>query len=159
MKPGHCLAIALTQPYPFLIQEGFKDKESRMFATKHRGPILITSTKAKPNLHYTSVSILKETERWDDYLKVSKFDAFTHSIIECVANLTDCREMTFADQPGTCYRYEFGRYIWQLEDVHKPDPVNHYHMPLVQNRQGFFYIPEDIVLNSLGVKLFNKFYR
>lgn len=102
-------AISLHQPWANLIAEGRKTIETRFRRTKHRGDLVICSTK----------------------IPEAGEGPFGYAL--CVVELYDCRPMRYADQEGACIEYNKGRWAWMLRNLRRiktPFPVN--------GHQGFF---------------------
>ncbi len=45
-------ALTLRQPWAWLVVNGFKDIENRIWATRHRGPLLIHAGTSRVDLHW-----------------------------------------------------------------------------------------------------------
>lgn len=92
-------ALSLKQPYASLIVEGLKTIETRTWATKYRGQILLLA----------SASIKRG--RWG------------HAV--AVADLVDCREMTKKDEKAACCKIYPNAKAWILSNIRpiKPFPA------------------------------------
>ncbi|MCY4541392.1 MAG: ASCH domain-containing protein [Rhodobacteraceae bacterium] len=92
-------ALSVKQPWANLIASGRKTIETRTWATRHRGPLLIVSSK-KPNIAPAGSAV-------------------------AVAKLVDCRRMTKADEADACCSVYADAVSWILEDVRpiRPFPV------------------------------------
>lgn len=92
-------AISLKQPYANWVASGKKTIETRTWPTKHRGPLLIVSSKS-PNIEPAGYAL-------------------------AIVNVVDCRPMTKADNAAACIKLYPGAYAWILKDIRKiaPFPV------------------------------------
>lgn len=92
-------AISLKQPWANLIAEGKKTIETRTWPTKHRGDLLIVSSK-KSNIPPAGFAV-------------------------CVVRVADCRPMTKEDETAACCELYPGAWAWILEDIRpiQPYPV------------------------------------
>jgi hypothetical protein len=89
-------ALSVRQPWANLIAAGDKSIETRRWATDHRGPLLIVSS------------------------KVPRIEPAGYAI--AIANLVDCRPMTERDEPDACCPAYPGAFAWVLEDIRKIEP-------------------------------------
>ena len=112
-------ALSIIEPYASLIAYGLKRIETRSWATKYRGPILI---------HASATRIPKEYRDNPD-LAFAKGLEMHNGYIVCKANLVDCVLMTeefLATVDETEKKlgfYSVGRYAWILEDVEPVEMV------------------------------------
>jgi len=92
-------AISVKQPWANMIASGEKTLETRTWPTRHRGPLLIVSSKAP---------------------RIEPFGATV-----ALVNLTGCRPMTSADEAAACCECYDRAQAWLLEDVVrlKPTPI------------------------------------
>lgn len=99
-------ALNLRQPWAEMIANGQKTIETRMWKTKHIGPLLIVASKTKPDIvpAYRPVRTLK----------------FGQAIAICI--LVKCRPMTDADETAACCPNEPGRFAWVLDGIGKIQP-------------------------------------
>ena len=91
-------AISLKQPWASWIAQGRKTIEIRRWPTKHRGPLLICSSK-RPQI---------------DGLPTGK--------ALCIVNVVDCRPMTKADETAAMCELYPGAYAWLLADIKRIEP-------------------------------------
>jgi hypothetical protein len=101
-------AISLSQPYASLVASGKKTIETRTWATKYRGPILICAS--------------QNVERWDDNTN----DWMPCGVALATATIVNCRPMTIADEAAACCKIYPKAVAWELVDtkpLEKPFPV------------------------------------
>ena len=116
-------AISIHQPWASMIASGKKTIETINYATRHRGELLICSTKAfchEPGL--------------------PKGKAL------CIVDLVDCRRMQTWDQEAAQCKIYPGAYSWVLkliEVIEHPYPVT--------GRQGFYYVELPDALRTRNV--------
>lgn len=95
MARHKCLSVK--QPWANLIASGQKTIETRLWATRYRGDLLIVSSR-KPDIAPAGCAI-------------------------AMAKLVDCRPMTRADEAAAmCHEYQ-GAYAWVLSDIRPVLPV------------------------------------
>lgn len=111
--------LSIIEPYASLIAAGLKRIETRSWATKYRGPILIHASATKIPKEYRDnpdLAFTKEMEMHNGY-------------IVCKANLVDCVPMTkefLATVDETEKKlgfYSVGRYAWILGDIEPVEMV------------------------------------
>ena len=104
-------ALSLHQPYASLIAQGVKTIETRRWPTKHRGDLLIVSTKKGRNSpeHPTGVAV-------------------------CVVNVVGCRRMTRADEGAAAVKLYDGAWAWLLKDIRPVPPVR------IRGNRKFFQV-------------------
>ncbi|MEK6675589.1 MAG: ASCH domain-containing protein [Planctomycetota bacterium] len=107
-------ALSLHQPWASLIATGKKTIETRRYQTKYRGPVLICSTKAP------------------------KFAAHLCGYALAVAEIVECRPMTFADQEASCCKVYPWAWAWILKCV---QPIKPFQI-LGRRRLFDLYLPE-----------------
>ena len=85
--PGHkkLKAISIRQPWAWLIVNGYKDIENRIWEAKLRGPVLIHAGKSKSNTNPEALAYIKRKYRVADLPE--KFEA---GGIVGIAEITDC---------------------------------------------------------------------
>lgn len=108
------IALSVKQPWAWLIASGRKTIETRTWQTKHRGPILIVSSKGR----------MKKVIFQCFYEKFGPLVALNlkYGMALCTANLVDCRVMIKDDEKlAGCEIYN-GAYSWVLEDVERIEP-------------------------------------
>lgn len=119
MKIGKCFlriekmiikAISVKQPWASMIQQGWKNIETRTWYTDHRGDLLIVST-LKP-----------------------EYPGCPCGFALCVVNLKNCRPMILSDEAGArCeYREDLKLFAWVLSDIREIRPFR------VRGRQGLY---------------------
>ena len=85
-------ALTVRQPWASLIAQGKKTVELRTWATKYRGPLLITVSAKKHGDHPTGCTL-------------------------CLVNLVDCRPATRSDARAACCNPAQDEYAWLLADA------------------------------------------
>jgi len=103
-------AISLYQPYASLIASGKKTIETRRWATRYRGDLLIVSTR-KPVV---------------DGLPCGK--------ALCIAEVFDCVPMQPAHEAQACCKWYSGAWAWLLRDIRSIEPFG------VKGGRGFYDI-------------------
>lgn len=108
-------AISIQEPYASLIAYGYKKIETRSWATKYRGEILIHASKSKKYL---------QSIKDENILDLIKKINLSHGKIICKATIVDCIKMDdkFISEIKTKPEYilgiyEIGRYAWVLENI------------------------------------------
>jgi hypothetical protein len=93
-------ALSVKQPWANIIASGQKTIETRLWATDHRGELLIVSSK-KPKIEPAGFAV-------------------------AVAKLVDCRPMTLADEMAAMCNIYQNAFAWVLEDIRalQPFPVS-----------------------------------
>lgn len=114
--------LSITEPYATLVLQGTKHIETRGWATKYRGPLLI---------HASSTRIPKAWRENETLMSLVNSDLNFGNII-CKCNLIDCVEMTqryvyqmknWYPVEYACGFYEVGRYAWILDGVEPIEPI------------------------------------
>lgn len=108
-------ALSLKQPYASMVASGEKTIETRTWATKYRGPILIVSSMSRDLIARGSRMIL--------------------GFALCTANLVDCRPMTKADEKDACCEVYPDAVAWILSDVKPIQPFR------LKGQLGLFEVP------------------
>ena len=85
-------ALSIKQPWASMIERGEKTIETRTWATKYRGPLLIVASKEP------------------------RINGLPSGKALCIVNLVDCRPMTAADEEAACCKRYSGAYSWVLAD-------------------------------------------
>ncbi len=89
-------ALSVKQPWANLIADGSKTIETRSWATKYRGPLLIVSSR-RPLIHPAGYAL-------------------------AIVELTDCRPMRPSDgRLAYCELYP-GAFAWLLRNIHAIEP-------------------------------------
>jgi len=115
-------AISLHQPWATMIAGGVKTIETRRWRTRHRGPLVICS---------------------------SKLPAVTGHLCGyalCVVDVVGCRPMTVDDENAACCGLYDGAWAWELVNLRVLRPF------AVRGRQGFFEIPDGECIRNLKGK-------
>ena len=130
-------AISLWQPYASAMALGFKKNETRHWATKYRGPLLIHA--AKKVIGWPSI----------DIQACFKDIAFQPSDLPlgcllCQVYLVDCKRILNHNRPEGSEvifgDYTSGRFMWitgNLKTLVNPIPF--------KGSQGFFNVPDEIL--------------
>lgn len=90
-------AISLKQPWASLVADGKKTIETRTWATKYRGEILIVSSQNPSNQGPVGVAL-------------------------ATAEIIDCRPMTSADEKAACCAVYPRAHAWILTNIRKIKP-------------------------------------
>jgi ASCH domain len=90
-------AISLKQPWANLVAEGKKTIETRTWETKHRGDILIVSSKSPTSPEPVGMAL-------------------------AIAEIIDCRPMTVADENAACCKIYPRAHAWTLRNIRKITP-------------------------------------
>jgi len=90
-------ALSVREPYASMIVDRTKWLETRNRRTRHRGPLLIVTSKHPKGKLPTG-----------------------HAV--AVVELTEVRRMSPADERGACVRFEEGLFVWVLTNVRPIEP-------------------------------------
>lgn len=104
-------AISIKQPWAWAIANGHKTIETRTWPTKYRGEILIVASKTPDRKMLDWFEKEVGSEKAKELLEYGK--------ALCVANLTDCRLMTKADEDAAMCDVYDRAHAWLLEDIRK----------------------------------------
>jgi hypothetical protein len=109
-------ALSLKQPWANMVASGEKTIETRKWPTSYRGPLLIVSSKS-PNIPPAGFAL-------------------------AIADLVDCRPMTYADEGAAKCPFYPGAYAWMLHDIRRIEPFQ------VQGRLGIYNapVPDEVVV-------------
>jgi hypothetical protein len=89
-------ALSIKQPWANMIASGEKTIETRTWSTKHRGKLLIVSSK-EPDIPPAGCAL-------------------------AIVDLVECRPMSVLDEPkAKCLKYK-NAYSWVLDNIQKVDP-------------------------------------
>jgi len=135
-------AISLWQPWAGGIALGIKKQETRPWATKVRGDIVICSAKKKVHQslypkNYQEVwkqSFVKDRE----LLEIKGYALCIVEIYDCVSS-NDPAMINSSETELMWGDYSPDRYIWLTRNLRLIDPVP------VKGSQGFFFIDNDII--------------
>ena len=110
-------ALTVCEPYASLIAYGNKRYETRSWATKYRGPLLIHAGKSRKFMRIASIRGLPEIcPQYGTIIAVGELVAVHLITPEFMAGLTD-EEME-------CGFYTPGRYAWEIANVRAfPYPI------------------------------------
>lgn len=106
-------AISIHQPWASMIALGPKTIEVRSWLTKHRGDLLIASTK-QPVM-----------------------PGFLCGFALCIVNVVDCRLMNPDDVNEARCKWEDGAWAWVLSDIRRIKPFR------VRGKQGIYEVEID----------------
>lgn len=93
-----CMALSIRQPWASMIASGEKTIETRTWPTKHRGPLLILSTKAPTGQGPTGCAL-------------------------ALVTVTGCRRFLESDVHAACCDWDPGKFAWLLADIRPIHPV------------------------------------
>lgn len=134
-------AITLWQPWASLWLSTRKTHETRTWATKYRGPLLVHAAKRPPGVQAFG-TVLNEmccTEFGDKWV-----DELPRGVLLGVVWLIDCRPTTerrpIDHEDFVCGNWEGGRFAWQRGSFSRWDEPLAY-----KGRQGFFNVPKTIL--------------
>ena len=136
-------AISLWQPWASAMAFGWKQVETRHWATKYRGPLLIHA--AKKVIEWPSI----------DIQLAFKGIAFLPSDLPlgallCKVDLVDCERILVHNKPEDIGErilgnYEPGRFMWVTANLETFDPIPY------RGGQGFFNVPDGLIQKK-GIK-------
>ena len=122
--------ITLHQPWASFIKEGFKTYETRSWATKYRGPLLIHAGKKKfKKSQYDSV--MESYSEFFSVMGIDDLNELPYGKILCITNLTEVVKTEVAYGHISMSNIKLGdwspnRYGWKLDDVCPLiDPIQH----------------------------------
>ena len=104
-------ALNVKQPWAWLIANGYKGIETRTWATRYRGPLLIVASKGKMN------KIIKKV--FHEQFPSAEVD---YGQAVCVVDLVDCRLMTTADEESAACSIYDRAHSWVLRNTRKINP-------------------------------------
>lgn len=97
-------ALSIKQPWAELIASGVKTIETRTWATKYRGPLLICSGLCvDATAHFASIDLSK----------------LEYGMAVASADLVGCRPMAHEDESDAKCEWTDGRFAWVLQNVHR----------------------------------------
>jgi hypothetical protein len=114
-------ALSVKQPYASWIADGSKTIETRKWATKYRGPLLICSSARTDeetiNAAYSSLIRLGG--------RMGNFSSADYGMALCTVDLAGCRPMTKGDERSARCEFYEGAFSWELRNLQrvKPFPV------------------------------------
>ncbi len=108
-------ALTVCEPYASLIACGFKTYETRSWATKYRGPLIIHAGKSKKYMRKSAELGLPEVDpKYGMIIAVGELVAVHRITPEFMAEITDAEKaMGF---------YTPGRYAWEIRNIVQVDP-------------------------------------
>lgn len=145
MEPLLIPALTVLQPFASFIEEGKKTIETRIWATKHRGDLLICAGQKWHNgqcclPHVGKIGISLDLH--DHYCRSFKnFPRYFNSNGQalCIADLYDCRPMTHDDEESACCRYYDGAWSWCFRNIRLVK-----HVP-IKGKQRIFQVPQSLI--------------
>lgn len=137
--PTPLRALSVHQPWADLIARGHKTIETRGYARKHRGPLLICATQSYDKLAQLITSKYQHRgphpdSFWDRPLFDPNYQPRL-GVALATCQLVDCRPMVAADRKRAGFFRSWSiedKFSWVLEDVRPILPI-----PIV-GRQGLF---------------------
>lgn len=105
-------ALSVKQPWAELIALGRKTIETRTWATKYRGPLLICAGKTRHE------AVFRWFDSWMSSVDLTV--PFPLSVAVAVVDLVDCRPMTEEDCLPAMH--ELVKYAWMLENARRVEP-------------------------------------
>jgi hypothetical protein len=125
--PGEALAdykcLSMLQPWGTLVAEGTKTIETRTWATKHRGDLLLVASKKFDTLDWLPY-VPPYTAVHDRSRALGRgAGPVVLGVALCLVDVVDCRPMRPTDVRRACCPYEPGKYAWVLENVRPVRPV------------------------------------
>lgn len=132
-------AITLWEPYASLIKLGYKQFETRSWATNYCGELLIHAAKRPVKMGEATVLLTDFAELGIEKEFRDVLDQMKFGCIIAKANLVSCHQMQesepISDLERTVGLWEKGRYAWRLECVEAIEPI------YCQGKQGL-WIPK-----------------
>jgi len=110
-------ALSMKQPWATWLALGIKTIETRMWSTRHRGPLLICASKSWDNSVPPDHMGVNLHPRAKDALYPMGFAV-------AVAFVSDCRPMRDEDEPLALCPNEPGRFAWTISSVVQIRPFN-----------------------------------
>lgn len=145
-------SLSILQPHASLVANGIKHFETRSWATKHRGNLVICASKHRLTEREQTASCFDVVRFCIQHPDVEPYPTLPFGMALCIVDLTGCystrsypweiavarwtpeervRELRLGD-------HRPGRFAWRLENVRRfkePWPV--------RGRQGLFEIPDE----------------
>ena len=106
-------ALSIKQPWAWLIANGYKTIETRLWNTEFRGDLVIAASKGKMKKADEAV-FLKEYPQAADDLEYGKAVA--------IVQVIDVQPMVKADEIAACCDIYDGAFSWHLDNVRKIQP-------------------------------------
>lgn len=109
-------ALSLKQPWAQWVAVGVKTIETRMWPTRHRGPLLICASKTFDNAvppNHMDVNL---------HPRVAGL-TYPMGVALAIAYVADCRPMVPADEPQALCPWEPGRFAWFISSVVQIHPL------------------------------------
>lgn len=133
--------ISLWQPWATLLAHGKKRVETRSWATRHRGPVLIHASK---KWNQQLADLCRQPPFRSTIAEIGRAFEFEFGALLGIANIHDCRQAAeWSPQVSDVERafgdYSVGRFCW-LMDGFRPFAV-----PIpYRGFQGLFDVPADV---------------
>ena len=132
-------AISLHQPWASAMALGWKSNETRHWAARHRGPLLIHAAKKVVGWPSIDMQIAFEGVAFQP-------GDLPRGAILCQVEMVDCQVIRMHNRPEGLERimgnYTLGRYMWITENVKAFDPIPY------RGRQGFFKVPAKVIAKA-----------
>jgi len=131
-------ALSIQQPFTSLILDGQKTIETRRWATRHRGDLLIC-------VGYTTHDgyCLLEKQEWECLALLWRWFHEGRKVhlgkALCVVELYDVRPMVYADEEAACCGGYEGAWSWLLRDVRSIVPFE------VRGIPGLFEVEDSLI--------------
>lgn len=125
-------ALSVKQPWAGWIAAGIKTIETRTWYTKHRGDLLICSSKKYDEVENYVHVIRSAMEKNLKYDLDGWFMATGYAL--AIVSLSECRPMVGNDEQKALCPCADGLYSWVLEDIRVIDPIK------VKGQRGLFEI-------------------
>lgn len=129
-------ALSIRQPWAWLIVNGHKDIENRVWSTRYTGPLLIHASKGMTRAEYEDVVEMLEDDSRLSHIKLPAAEALEKGgivgIAHCGGSVDQC------DSP-----WFFGPYGFVLS--------NQRAFPMIpfKGQLGFFDVPHELIANSI----------
>lgn len=135
-KPVEALVVSVWAPWADLIATGPKTIETRTWATRWRGPIVILCTKTK-NKDTKAAMELYQSDAWEGGPLLDADYVPSYGKVLALATLSEVRPMMEADKPAALYADHWSieywhskskrwqtKFSWVLEDVMSVEPFD-----------------------------------
>lgn len=113
-EPCDWRVLSLCAPWSLWVRLKLKGLETRTWATKYRGQVLIHESQ-----RLDEVAMLANQRREQPRPTTPRY----RGMVIAIADLVDCRMMMPGDVEAACCDWEPGRYVFQLENVRPVVPV------------------------------------
>lgn len=147
------MALTVWQPWASALAAGIKKNETRSWATKYRGPIVIHAAACSALTVPRSPTLDSATtcrELLETFGEYKEWGALPTGAVLAVGNLVGCEKLTpefvagLSETERALGDYTPGRYAWKIEDVLRLSPPVH-----ARGKQGLWEWP-GLVLKHQG---------